>query len=184
MKHRAKILLPLLLLVAPTSAVAREGLSLRFGLGPGIAVGATTITGAALALAAKDHAIGYGITDGFAVQLTDFGALVRKRVGEFNYLNLDAFGLGGTVFLPGDTLVSVSAGYGQATFARKWWEPTGANKDEGLAINASVRKEWSASSRWTLGAGAQASFFRTFGADYTFINLSLVGSVSFYLTPM
>ncbi len=183
MMRGTDVLLPLLLLLAPTSAEAREGLFLRLGLGPGLAVETGAINGAGLALAAKDHAIGWGITDKFAVQLAECGALVRRRVGEFDYLNLDGFVLGGTVFLPHSALVSVAAGYGQVAFAHNWWEATGTKKDEGLAVNAVARREWYFARRWALGLGAQAAFFRTFRMDYTFFNFSVVGSVTFYLTP-
>jgi hypothetical protein len=69
-------------------------------------------------------------------------------------------------------------------FDRKWWEATGANKDDGLAVSATVRKEWPFARRWALGVGAMASFFRTLGEGYTFFTLSIVSSLSFYLTPV
>jgi hypothetical protein len=178
-----KLPLLLLLLVAPGAASAREGLFARFSLGPGVAAETAPVQGMGLVLGGKDHAIGYGITERFAVQVADFGGLVRKKGGAYDYLNLDGLGLGGTVFLPRGTLVSLSAGYGQVAFARNWWEATGADKDEGVAAAASVRKEWLFAKRWSLGAGAVATFFRTFSADYTFFTLSLAGSVTFYLTP-
>lgn len=184
MSHGTRLLVFSLLLVAPTAANAREGLFLRFSLGPGVTMEASAIDGPGLALPAKDHAIGYGVTESFAVQFADFGALVHKQVGEFSYMNLDGLGLGGVLFLPRSTQVSLSAGYGQVTFARNWWEATGTNKDDGLAVSATLRKEWPFASRWALGVGALASFFRTFGEDYTFFDLSVVGSLSFYLTPV
>jgi len=172
-----------LLLIAPTSAAAQRGLFLRFAVGPGVSVGAASIKGTALALVAKDHALGYGVTDRFAVQVADFGALIRKRVGEYDYINLDGLGLGCAVLLPHSTLVSLSAGYGRVTFAHHWWTATGSAKDDGVAVVASVRREWPIARRWALGIGAPVSFFRTSGDDYTFFDLSLVGSVSFHLTP-
>ena len=182
MKRCTVLVLLVLMLLAPSSAVAEKGLFLRLGLGPGVTVGSTS-PNVAPALAGKDHAIGYGFTETLAVQVTDFGALVRRKVGEYDYMNLDGFGLGCTVFLPRGTLVSASAGYGQVTFAGNWWEPTGANKDVGLAVNASLKREWFFTRRVALAVGAQASFFRTFGERYTLFNLSLVGSMAFYLTP-
>lgn len=170
-------------LVAPTSVAAQKGLFVRFAVGPGVSVGTASIKGTSPVLVTKDHALGYGITDRFAVQVADFGGLIRKKVADHDYINLDGLGLGCTVSLPGGTLVSLSAGRGQVTFAHRWWEATGDGKDEGVAITASVRREWLIARRWALGVGAPASFVRTSGDDYTFFNVGIVGSLSFYLTP-
>ena len=183
MRRACQLLLPLLLLLMPGSAAAREGLFLRFGLGPGVVVEGGPVQGTVLALPAKDHAIGYGLTEHFAVQLADFGALVYQQVGEYEYLNLDGLGPGVTVFLPRNALVSLSAGYGAVGFARKWWEATGSDKHGGIAISASARKEWPLSRKWALGVGGQACFFRTSRADYTFCVLSAEASAAFYLVP-
>ena len=175
--------LSLLLLLVPASASAREGLFLRLALGPGVAVEASRPAGARFALAAKDHAIGYGFTDRFAVQVADFGALVRRKVGTFDYVNLDGLGPGLTVCGPRNTLVSIAAGYGAVTFAHKWAEATGTHKDEGFAIGASLRREWPVARRCALGFGTQACSFRSFGDDYTFFVLSVEGSMSLYWVP-
>lgn len=173
----------LLLLAAPMPVAAQRGLFVRFAVGPGVSVGTASVRGTAPVLVTKDHALGYGITDRLAVQVADFGGLIRKKVGDHEYLNLDGLGLGCTLFLPHGTLVSLSAGHGQVTFAHHWWEATGDGKDEGVAVVASVRREWLVAKRWALGVGAPASFFRTSGDDYTYFNVGIVGSLSFYLTP-
>ncbi len=171
-------LLPLSIVSMP--AHAREGLFVRFGLGSGLVVGASGITGEGLGLPIKNHAIGYGIADKFAVQIAEFGGLVHKKVGEFDYQNLDGFGLG-AVFSTRGLLFSVAAGYGQVAFAREWLEATGTNKDEGFGFNASVMKEWPVSGRFALGAGSQAFVFHTTGEKYTLFNVGLLGSLTFYL---
>ena len=179
---RFKAVLPLVLLLAvPTSAVAQEGLFLRFGLGPGVALETNAIHGNGLVMPAKDHAIGYFLTRRFAVHLADFGGLVHEKVGKYDYVNLDGLGLGCTARLSSNALVSVAVGRGQVAFAENWWEATGSDKDDGLAVNASLRREWPVSGRWALGVGTQASLFRSFDADYTFFAVSAVGSVSFHL---
>ena len=182
MRYRAWLAV-FFLAVAPIPVAAQQGLFARFAVGPGVSVGTASIKGTSPVLVTKDHALGYGITDRFAVHEADFGGLIRKKVGDYEYINLDGLGLGCTVFLPHSTLVSLSAGHGQVTFAHHWWEATGDGKNEGVAVIASVRREWLIARRWALGVGAPATFFRTSGDDYTFFNVGIVGSLSFYLTP-
>lgn len=178
---QATYLLAVFLLAAPTAGMAREGLFVRFSLGPGIIVGMNAIKGEGLAGPAKDHAIGYGVSDGFAVQVADFGGVLHKQVGEFKMQNLDGLGLGAVMALERDLMVSLGAGYGQVAFARNWRDPIGVNIEGGLAVTASVRKEWPVGKRWAVGAGPQVFLFRTFGKDYELFGASLMGSVTFYL---
>lgn len=187
MTRRRHFLALLLILAAhafaAAPAAAQRGLFVRFALGPGAAAEASVLHGGMPALAAKNHAIGYGLTDRFAVQLAEYGGLYRKTVGAYRYINVDVTALGATWFLPGDVNVSLAAGYGQVAFARHWYTPVGENRDGGLALAAAIRKEWPLAPHWTVGVGLPAYAVRTFDRGYTFVGLAAVGTVSFYLSP-
>jgi len=173
-----------LLLLLPATARARPGLFLRLGLGPGIAVETAQIHGAGLALVSKEHQIGYGFTDDFALWVGEIGALIQQKVGTYDYVNVDGIVLGGTIFMPHDILVSPSAGYGRVAFAKEWTEPMGDNLDDGLAFGLSAKREWYLGSYFAVAAGVVSTYFQTFHDDYTYFTFSAVLLAAFYLTPL
>jgi hypothetical protein len=185
---RRRHFLALLLIPAASAsmaapAAAQEGLFVRFTLGSGAAAEASVLHGGMLSLAAKNHAIGYGLSDRFAIQLSEYGGLMRKSVGPYRYINVDVTALGATWFLPGDVNVSLAAGYGQVAFARNWYTAVGENRDGGIALGAAIRKEWPVARHWAWGLGLPVYVVHTFDDGYTFVGLGVAASVSFYLTP-
>ena len=163
---------------------AHEGIFLKFSIGPGFMTEVSSINGSGLIIGAKNHAIGWCVNEKLALFIGEFGGLIKEKVGEYNYINLDAFGPGFTYYALSNIQVSVSGGYSQAAFAQEWTEATGDVKGKGYGINMSVEKEWMASKRVGLGTGAQAFYIKTQNTDFEFINFSLKGMVTFYLTPV
>ena len=163
---------------------AQEGLFVKFSLGTGYTNEYSIINGSGLSLATKNHAVGWGISDKFAVQIGEFGGLNKLKVGEYNYINLDAFGLGFSYLTPIDIKISALGAHGKVSFAKEWSEAFGDDAGSGYGINISIDKEWFAAKRWGLRIGPQLFWLKTIETDYTFLNVSINGSVVFYLTPV
>lgn len=104
------VLLICLIIFSTTYANAQKGLFVKFSLGPGYTTEYSTINGSGISIATKNHAIGWGITDKFAIQIGEFGGLNKLKVGEYNYINLDAFGLGFSYRTPIDIKISFFGG--------------------------------------------------------------------------
>jgi hypothetical protein len=173
-----------IIFISTIFAEAHEGIFLKFSLGPGFMTEVSSINRSGLIIGAKNHAIGWCVNEKFALFFGEFGGLIKKKVGEYNYINLDAYGPGFIYYAPSNIHVSLSGGYSKAAFAHKWAEATGDVKGKGYGINMSVEKEWMASKRVGLGAGAQAFYIKTQNTDFEFINFSLKGMVTFYFTPV
>ena len=163
---------------------AQEGLFVKFSLGSGYTREYSNINTSGLSIATKNHAIGWGISDKFAVQIGEFGGLNKLKVGEYNYINLDAVGLGFSYRTPQDIKISVLGAYSKVSFAKEWSEPFGDDGGTGYGINMSIDKEWFVAKRWGLRIGPQLFWLKTIETDYTFLNVSINGSVVFYLTPV
>ncbi len=94
------LLLCCLLTIIVAKVNAQEGPFLRFSLGPGVLTEYTSINESGFTYAAKNHAIGWGFKDKYAVYYSEFGAFTKKDIGEeYQFINLDAYGLGLFVFL-------------------------------------------------------------------------------------
>jgi len=163
---------------------AQKGLFIKFSIGPGYTTEYSNINGSGFAIATKNHAIGWGITDKFAVQIGEFGGLNKQKFGDYNYINLDAFGLGFSYRTPIDIKISVLGAYSKVSFAKKWSQAFGDDGGNGYGINMSVDKEWFFAKRWGVRIGPQLFWLKTKETDYKFFNVSLNGSVVFYLTPV
>lgn len=70
-------------------------------------------------LSCQNHAIGLGITEKFALQIGEFGGLIKQEVSDYNYINLDAYGLGFSYRTPIDIKISVLGAYSKVSFAKK-----------------------------------------------------------------
>ena len=173
-----------LIIFSTTYANAQKGLFVKFSLGPGYTTEYSTINDSGISIATKNHAIGWGITDKFAVQIGEFGGLNKLKVGEYNYINLDAFGLGFSYLTPIDLKISFLGAYSMVSFAEKWSEATGDDGGNGYGLNMSIDKEWFIAKRWGIRLGPQVSWLKTRETDYQFFNVSLNGSVVFYLTAV
>jgi len=163
---------------------AREGLFIKFSLGPGYTTEYSNINSSDFAIATKNHAIGWGITDKFALHIGEFGGLVKQKVGDYNYINLDAFGLGFSYMTPIDIRLSFLGAYSKVSFAKEWSQAFGDDGGNGYGINMSIDKEWLVAKRWGIMVGPQLFWLKTMETDYKFFNVSLNGSVIFYLTPV
>ncbi len=95
MKIRFRIVAFTFIIISQIATLdAQEGLFVKFSLGQGYTREYSKITDSGLSIATKNHAVGWGISDKFAIQIGEFGGLNKLKVGEYNYINLDAFGLG------------------------------------------------------------------------------------------
>ena len=167
-----------------SSLFAQKGLFIKFSLGSGYTNEYSTINSSGFSIATKNHAIGWGITDKFAVQIGEFGGLNKQKVGDYNFINLDAFGLGFSYRTPIDIKISVLGAYSKVSFAEKWSEASGDDGGNGYGLNMSIDKEWFLAKRWGIRVGPQIFWLKTMETDYTFFNVSLNGSVVFYLKPV
>ena len=183
MRNKAMLLFGIII-ISTTLTEAHEGLFLKFSVGPGIMLENAGINRSGLTIAAKNHAIGWAFNGKFALFIGEFGGLLKKKVGEYNYINLDAFGPGCTWYMPYNIHLSVSAGYAQAAFAHKWTEATGDVKGKGYGINTSLEKEWMVFKRVGLGSGSQLFYVNTYNTGFSFIDFSLKCMATFYLTPV
>ena len=177
------ILLPIIFVTIGFTQ-AHDGIYIRFSLGPGFMYESSSINESGFILPAKNHALGYGFKEKYAFYISDFGGLVHKKVGEYNYINLDALGLGFTYYLSSNLSLSFSAAHGEVAFAEKWYEATGNDKDEGFAIDMSVDKEWPLSRHFSFNLGMVGSYFKTNDIDYEFISFSLNCTLAYYLNSI
>jgi hypothetical protein len=178
------VLLLFIIFLSTADVEAQKGLFIKFSLGPGYTTECSRINGSGISVATKNHAIGWGITDKFAVQIGEFGGLTKQKVGDYNYINLDAFGPGFSYRTPLDIKISVLATFSQVSFAKKWSQAFGDDGGNGYGINMSVDKEWWLAKRWAFRVGPQIFWLETNETDYKFFNASLNVSVVFYLTPV
>ncbi len=163
---------------------AQKGLFIKASLGPGYTTEYSNINNSGFSILTKNHAIGWGITDDFAVHIGEFGGLNKQKVGEYNYINLHAYGLGFSYRTANNIIISVLGAKSKVSFAKKWTESSGAPGGKGYGMNMSVDKEWFFAKRWGVRVGPQFFLLKTAKTDYKFFNISINGSVVFYLTPV
>ena len=159
---------------------AHDGFFIRFSVGPDYYWEQSTLNESGFTTPAKNHALGWGFHEKYALQISDFGGLIKNSVGKYNYINLDALGLGFTYYMPYRTSVTFSIGQGNITFAEDWWEITGDSKESGYALNLSLDKEWMLSKRWGVGAGTHGFLFKTSHIDYEFIQFGISGFIIYH----
>ena len=172
------------ILFSTTYVNAQKGLFMKFSIGPGFTTEYSNINSSGFSIVTKNHAIGWGITDKFALQIGEFGGLNKQKVGDYNYINLDAFGLGFSYRTPIDIKISVLGAYSKVSFAKEWSQTFGDDGGNGYGINMSIDKEWFIAKRWGVRVGPQLFWLKTIETDYKFFNVSINGSVVFYLTPV
>lgn len=167
------------ILLSITYVEAQKGPFLRFSLGPGLMKEYSTINESGFTYVTKNHAIGWGFKDKYAVSVSEFGAFIRKDIGEeYQYINLDAYGLGFAYRTRSNINFHVSGAYGTVHFSDSW-KKQGDFIEDGFAAAFGVDKKWVLSGRFDLGAGPLVSFFKT--NNYTFTNLSVNFWLDFYL---
>jgi len=160
---------------------AQNGPFLRFSLGPGFMKEYSTINKAGFTIATKNHAIGWGFKDKYAVSISEFGAFIRKNIGEeYQYINFDAYGLGFAYRTKSNINFHVSGAYGTVHFSDSW-KKQGDFMEDGYAIALGVDKKWVLSKRFDIGAGPHTFLLKT--TKYTFTNFSINFWLDFYLFP-
>ena len=170
------------LLCSLCSSYAQKGLFVKLSVGPGFTMECSNINSSSLSIMTKNHAIGWGITDNFAVQIGEFGGLNKQKVDNYNYINLDVFGVGCSYRMSQNIKISVLGGYSMVSFAKKWSESFGENGGNGIGANVSIDKEWFLTKRWGVRVGSQLFWITTTKTNYNFFNASINASVAFYLS--
>lgn len=165
-------------------ANAQKGLFAKFSIGSGFTTEYSNINSSGFSIITKNHAIGWGITDKLAIQVGEFGGLNKIKVEDYNYINLDAFGLGFVYRTPVDIKISVLGAYSMVSFAKEWSQSFGDDGGNGFGINMSIDKEWFVGKRWGIGLGPQFYWLNTIDTNYKFFNVSINGSLVFYLMPV
>ena len=178
------ILLFVFLLFTLSHVNAQKGLFVKFSVGPGITTEYSNINKTGFSIVTKNHSVGWGITDNFAVQIGEFGGLNKLKVGTHEYINLDAYGLGFCYKTPVGLKVSILGAYSKVSLAHKWSEAEGDDGGNGIGFNMSIDKEWFIAKRWGFRLGPQLFWLKTSKTDYRFFNVSLNGSLVFYLKPV
>ena len=182
---RYKVLFLSCVFFIPTAFLeAHDGFFMKLSLGPGYTLENSNINESCFSIATKNHAIGWGFNKKYALYIGEFGSLIKLKVGDYNFVNLDAFGFGINYYMPFTINVSLSGAYGKVSFAHKWYEPTGDDGGSGYAMNINVEKEWLISKRWGFRIGPQAFFLKTTETNYRFMNISLNCGIAFYFTPV
>jgi hypothetical protein len=181
---RGTIILYCFLFLSVSNVNAQKGLFAKFSIGPGFTTEYSNINNNGFSVVTKNHAIGWGITDKFAIQIGEFGGLNKQKIGDYNYINLDAFGLGFSYRTPVDIKISVLAAYSMVSLAKEWSQSFGDDGGNGFGLNMSIDKEWFLAKRWGIRLGPQFYWLKTINTDYKFFNVSINGSLVFYLTPV
>lgn len=165
------LLLTCFLTIIVAKANAQEGPFLRFSLGPGFLTEYSSINASGFTYAAKNHAIGWGFNDKYAVYYSEFGASTKIDIGEeYQFLNLDAYGLGLSCNLENNISFHASGAYGTVHFSDSW-KKQGDFMEDGYAIALGANKKWGLTKRIDLGVGPLISYFKT--ENYTFTNFSI-----------
>ena len=172
------------LFISVSNVNAQKGLFAKFSIGPGYTTEYSNINSNGFSVVTKNHAIGWGITDKFAIQIGEFGGLNKQKFGDYNYINLDAFGLGFSYRTPVDIKITVLGAYSMVSFAKEWSQSFGDDGGNGFGLNMSIDKEWFVAKRWGIRLGPQFYWLKTIDTDYKFFNVSINGSLVFYLTPV
>jgi hypothetical protein len=163
---------------------AQKGLFLKFSLGQGYLVQSSGQHFTGYILAAKNHAVGWGFNEKYAVYVGEFGGLVRVRHIGYDYINLDAYALGFRFTTPENVCLSLAGGYGKVSFANNWYDPGGDFMGDGFTMNASVDKKWNLSDRWKFGVGPHVFYVKTHDRDYRFVDFCINFMIEFYFTRL
>jgi hypothetical protein len=175
------VLISSFILLSSINVKAQEGPFLKFSLGPGVLYEHSTINESGFTYAAKNHAIGWGFNHKYAVYFSEFGASTRKNIeAKFQFINLDAYGLGFSCNTENNISFHAAGGYGTVHFS-DCWKKQGDFIQDGYAMAIGVDKKWGLSKRIYLGVGPLLCFFKT--TNYSFTNFSVNCSLNFFLFP-
>lgn len=178
---RNLLLLSCFLILSTTTILAQKGPFLRISLGPGIMKEFNEINESGLSIVSKNHAIGWGFKDKYAISYSEFGSLIRKDIGDkYQYINLDAYGLGFAYRTPGNINFHISGAYGTVHFSDSW-KKQGDFVEDGYAVALGIDKKWLLSKRIDLGVGPHTFLLKT--KNYTFSTISINFRLDIYLFP-
>ncbi len=177
-----KLLILICFILFSTNYVeAQKGPFIRFSIGPGFMKEYSTIKENGFSIVTKNHAIGWGINGKYAVCFSEFGALIRKDIGEeYQYIMLNGFGLGFAYRTKRNINYHVSGGYGSVHFSDDWKKADNFIED-GYAVALGVDKKWVLSKKFDLGVGPCTFLVKT--PNYTFTDISVNFVLDFYLFP-
>lgn len=119
MKQTRAILFLMIFFSSISHTQARDGFFVRFSIEPGFYWEQSSFNESGFTTPAKNHAIGWGFQQKFALQSSDFGGLIKNTVGGYHYINLDALGLGLTYNMLYNTSITLSRGQGKSYFCPK-----------------------------------------------------------------
>ena len=80
--YKKVVVLSCFIFFSTANVNAQKGFFIKFSLGLGYTTEYSNINGSGFAIATKNHAIGWGINDKYAVFINDPGALAKKNIGE------------------------------------------------------------------------------------------------------
>jgi hypothetical protein len=173
-----------MLFILTTYADANNGLFLKFSLGPGIIYESSSIHDAGLVLAGKNHAVGWAFKDKYAIYYSEFGGLIRKTVDGYNYINIDAYGLGFSYKTSFNLLTSFAVAYSTVHLDHKWYlANTEKSRGTGYGCNLGFEKDFKLSKRFYLGPDIQVFFIKTRNSDFQFLGANISCALKFFLSP-
>ena len=79
-KYTQLLFLFCIIFLSTTNAYAQKGLFLKFSLGSGYTTEYSSINSSGFAIAMKNHAIGWGITDKFALHIGELVVWLSKKL--------------------------------------------------------------------------------------------------------
>jgi hypothetical protein len=173
------LVIMLIIYFSSANVYAQKGPFIRFSLGPGYMKEYSTINESGFTIVTKNHAVGWGFSNKYGVSFSEFGAFIRKDIGEgYKYINLDAYGGGLSYRTKSNVNFHISGAYGTVHFSDSW-RKQGVFIEDGYAVSFGMDKKWLLSKRIDLGAGPNMFYLKT--DNYTFTNFSLNFWFDFYL---
>ena len=161
-------------------AAAQDGLFIRLSIGPGYTYEAAKEHASALAIANKNHVVGWNFNDKFGFYVGEFGSLNKMIISDYDYINLDAFGIGFLYRFSENYIAYVTGAFGMVSFAKDWTEPMGDDGGSGYGIAVAIAKEWVFRNNWAFSLGPQCYFIRTVDTEYQFFSTSFNLGISYY----
>lgn len=165
------VMLIVIIFFTISTTSAQNGPYIRFSLGVGLDSEFQTLKANMFGYGVKNHAIGWGFKDKYAVFFHDFGADSKIDIGEkYHYIKLDAYGLGFSYRTPKNINFHFSGGYSTLHFSDSY-KKQGDFIEEGYAISLGVDKKWVLTKRFDVGIGPVFSFHKF--PKYTFTNIGI-----------
>ncbi len=164
-------------------AKAQKGLHVKLSLGTGFTTEYSGINKLGLSIVTKNHTVGWGITENFGLHIGELGSLNKIETEGYQYINTDGFGVGFSCRIAMGVKISTLIAYSKVSYEEKWWTTDGEVRGKGIGANLSLDKEWFVAKRWGVRLGPHVYWVKTHDAEYEFFNISINGSIVFYLNP-